>query len=119
MENAGSEGKAWYLGFLAFNIFMGKHSKDAIIDKNSEKIIFGDYRENDLAKWIRKQNRDRSILSCETLYALKNVGFLFVNFSNKRNDESYAALVAYKETQGNLLIPQLHKQLGGTSRICE
>ena len=49
MENAGSEGK-WYLGFLAFNIFMGKHDKDAIIDKNSKKIIFRDYQENDLAK---------------------------------------------------------------------
>ena len=48
MENAGSEGK-WDLGFLAFNIFMGKHGKDVIIDKNNKKIIFGDYRENDLA----------------------------------------------------------------------
>ena len=93
---------------------MGKHGKDAIIDKNSENIIFGDYRENDLAKWIRKQNRDRSILSRETLYALKNAGFPFVKSLNERNDESYAALVAYKEKQGNLLIPQSHKQLGGT-----
>ena len=113
MESAGSEGK-WYPGFLAFNIFMGKRGKDAIIDKYGEKIIFLDYRENDLAKWIRKQNRDRLILSRETLYAMKNVGFPFVKSSNERNDESYAALVAYKEKQGNLLILQLHKQLGGT-----
>jgi len=100
---------------------MSKHGNDAIIDKNSEEIIFifGDYRENDLAKWIRKQNRDRLILSRETLYAMKNVGFPFVKSSNERYDESYAALVAYKEKQGNLLIPQSHKQLGGTSRICE
>jgi len=85
---------------------MSKHGNDAIIDKNSEEIIFifGDYRENDLAKWIRKQNRDRLILSRETLYAMKNVGFPFVKSSNERYDESYAALVAYKEKQGNLLI---------------
>ena len=35
---------------FSFHIFMGKHGKDAIIDKNSHAIIFGDYRENDLAK---------------------------------------------------------------------
>ena len=34
---------------------MSKHGNDAIIDKKSKEIIFifGDYRENDLAKWIR------------------------------------------------------------------
>ena len=76
---------------------MGKHGKDAILDKNSKKIIFGDYRENYLANWIWKLNRDRSILSHETLYALKNAGFPFAEYSNERNDEPYAALVAYKE----------------------
>ena len=93
---------------------MGKHSHDAIIDKNSKEMIFGDSRQNDLAKWIQKQNCDRLILSHETFYALKNARFPFVKSSNERNDESYAALVAYKEKQGNLLILQLHKQLGGT-----
>ena len=70
--------------FFAFNIFMCKHGKDAIIDKNSKNIIFGDYQENDLAKWIRRQNRDRSILSRKMLYALKNTGFPFVESLNKR-----------------------------------
>ena len=98
---------------------MSKHCNDAIINKNSEEIIFifGDYRENDLAKWIRKQNRDRSILSRKMLYALKNAGFTFVKSSNERNDESYAALVTYKEKQGNLFIPQSHKSSEGQSRI--
>ena len=68
---------------------MGKHGKDAIIDKNCEKIIFGDYRENDLAKWIRKLNRDRLILSRETLYALKNAGFPFAKYSNKQAGDEF------------------------------
>ena len=34
---------------------MSKHGKDAIIDKNSQEIIFGDYQENDLAKWITSE----------------------------------------------------------------
>ena len=49
MGNAGAEVK-WHPGSFAFNIFVVEDGKDAIIDKNSQEIIFEDYQENGLAK---------------------------------------------------------------------
>ena len=45
----------WYKGLFAFSVFKGKHSCDGTQDKNGETIIFGDFQEKHLAKWIRKQ----------------------------------------------------------------
>ena len=67
----------WYKGLFAFSFFKGKHSCDATQDKNGETIIFGDFQEKHLAKWIRKQVRDKPNLSPECLYALEHVGLCF------------------------------------------
>ena len=69
----------WYKGLFAFSVFKGKHGCDATPDENSETIIFRDFQEEHLAKWIRKQVRDKSNLSPECLYALELWDFAFPN----------------------------------------
>ena len=75
--------ETWHQSFVAFSVFKGKYDNDANPDNNGEEIIFGDYREKDLAKWIRKQQWNPSSLSSEQVLALKHVGFL--TFPQVRN----------------------------------
>ena len=102
----------WYKGLFAFSVFKGKHGCDATPDENGETIIFEDFQEKYLAKWIRKQVRDKSDLSPECLYALKHVGFRFPNSFDDRREHTFNELVDFKNSNGHLKVPQNSGPLG-------
>ena len=54
-----------------------KKGKDAIPNNNIDDIIYGNIREKDLSKWMRKQNRDKSSLSSNQVAALNHNDFVF------------------------------------------
>ena len=102
----------WSNYFAAYCAFKWKKGKDAIPNNNIDDIIYGNIREKDLSKWMRKQNRDKSSLSSNQVAALNHAGFRLSKSSKERMDQTYDALAAYKSKHGNLLIPQTHVELG-------
>jgi hypothetical protein len=95
--------RQWSLGFDALVTFQRREGHCNVPRDHIEGVI-------NLGNWVRN-SRDKKVLGHAKVTRLESLGFIWES-QDKKWEEAFAALVAFKNREGHCLIPALHTEKG-------